>query len=463
LVSNPGAGSTFTLYLPRNFIPPRIGRRAVIPRLEGPRHQPSDQADNTLTIEQIELVESLTLPDDALDDRHAIETDDRVLLIVDNDVDFASFVLERAQQAGFKGLIAPSGGAGLSLASEFHPQAILLDISLPDFNGFRLLKRLKSDPGLRHIPVYIVSTIDSPERGIQQGARGVLPKPIRTTDVLDGFLRSISEYTDRRERHVLWLDPKGDARKSTPSWMQLPDVRLTWVETGQSLLGELDAGVVDAVVLTPQPQDMSLASLAEAITANIESGQMPILLFSGHDGDPERWRRLAREFNLRSVENPAHLTAEIAAAVCRPLASLPEDSRRRIEELQATPQSLAGKKVLIVDDDIRNIFALTSVLERHDVVTISAETGRDAINLLHASDDVEIVLMDIMMPELDGIDTMKAIRQVPRFRDLPIVAVTAKAMKGDREKCIGAGAWDYLSKPVNPDQMLATLRAWLSD
>jgi CheY-like chemotaxis protein len=176
----------------------------------------------------------------------------------------------------------------------------------------------------------------------------------------------------------------------------------------------------------------------------------------------QRLNRLAQDFNLQFVASPHQLVDHTAAALCEPLSKLPEDRQAMIRNLWETSTILEGKKVLIVDDDIRNIFALTSVLERYEMVTVSAETGRDAINLLQAAPDVDIVLMDIMMPEMDGIDTTRAIRQIPRFRDLPIVAVTAKAMVGDREKCIEAGAWDYLSKPVDPEHMLSVLRAWLS-
>jgi CheY-like chemotaxis protein len=174
-----------------------------------------------------------------------------------------------------------------------------------------------------------------------------------------------------------------------------------------------------------------------------------------------RWRRVAREFNLHVVDTVQRLVYDTVLTLARPLASLPEACQKLLHDAHQASAVLAGKKVLIVDDDIRNIFALTGVLERHNMITVSAETGRDAINLLQASPDVDIVLMDIMMPEMDGIDTMRAIREIQQFRKLPIIAVTAKAMKGDREKCIEAGAWDYLSKPVDSDQMLSVLRAWL--
>jgi CheY-like chemotaxis protein len=210
---------------------------------------------------------------------------------------------------------------------------------------------------------------------------------------------------------------------------------------------------------------MRLAVLAEQLQSRSATHVAPLLLAMREDQSADSRQHLihlAKEFNLRPVNDLGHLVDEASVALGLPVAAMPEDAQRLIRDRASAASILAGKKVLIVDDDIRNIFALTSVLERFDMVTVSAETGRDAINLLQASSDVDVVLMDIMMPEMDGIDTMKVIRQIGRFKNLPIIAVTAKAMKGDREKCFEAGAWDYLAKPVDPEQMLASLRAWLA-
>jgi CheY-like chemotaxis protein len=210
---------------------------------------------------------------------------------------------------------------------------------------------------------------------------------------------------------------------------------------------------------------MNVAELAEQILAEPRAQNVPLLFYLPPGTNPEQsthWRQLAQEFHLHAIDSRSQLVEAAASALCIPLSSLPESAQSASHDSAEIEFVLNGKKVLIVDDDIRNIFALTSILERYDLVTVSAETGRDAINLLQAAPDVDIVLMDIMMPEMDGIDTMKAIRKIPHFAKLPIIAVTAKAMKGDREKCIEAGAWDYLSKPVDPDQLLMTLRAWLA-
>jgi CheY-like chemotaxis protein len=219
----------------------------------------------------------------------------------------------------------------------------------------------------------------------------------------------------------------------------------------------------DLIILTPRVVDAPAHELGQRVRENLPAGQK-LLFYTGKEstpmnGDVTAW---LTEMAIPLIDSPAQLVDETSRRLARPLDKLTEPCRKMIYEQSDPAKVLAGKKVLIVDDDIRNIFALTSVLERYDMVTVPAETGRDAINLLQAAPDFDIVLMDIMMPEMDGIDTMRAIRQISRFENLPIIAVTAKAMKGDREKCIEAGAWDYLSKPVDPEHVLSVLRAWLT-
>ena len=327
-----------------------------------------------------------------------------------------------------------------------------------------MLDRLKHDLALRHIPVYIVSTVDQPERGLKLGARGVLAKPISTTESLEQFLIDIRRFLDQPQRRVVLLEPNPNRRSQLVDQMKWPHLEVDAVGTGAEVLQCIEKGA-DSVVLAPDPTDRSLAALAEQIQAGPLLQACPLLLHVPEDlpaEEMQRWTRLAQEFNLKLALSPTHLIDQLSVSLCIPHALLPDSSQKTIQNFAESPSVLAGKKVLIVDDDIRNIFALTSILERYDMVTVSAETGRDAINLLQAARDVDIVLMDIMMPEMDGIDTTKAIRQMSNFKSLPIVAVTAKAMKGDREKCIEAGAWDYLSKPVDPERMLSVLRSWLT-
>ena len=297
------------------------------------------------------------------------------------------------------------------------------------------------------------------------GAHGVLAKPIQTGDVLDAFLLNVKQFVDRTKRRVVVVDSENQLDRELAHMFATTNVEIIKVESAEAAMCAIDDEPVDAVVLTPNFSDRSIASLAEQLLVNTQIGYRRLILHPNENGSDEeirRWAQVAREFELDLTGSLPELANGLAQAACLSLERLPEPTRRLLSDWSGHAMDLAGKKVLIVDDDIRNIFALTSVLERHDMVTVSAETGRDAINLLQAAPDVDIVLMDIMMPEMDGIDTMKAIRRISHLKKLPIIAVTAKAMKGDREKCIDAGAWDYLSKPVNPEHLLAVLRAWLT-
>ncbi len=466
LYSQPGLGSTFTLYLPQTFIPQKIVRRAAVAR---PRQTAISSTAEPARIEydqpRPEIEQSFAYTEDAIDDRNSIQPGDQVVVVIDNDVDFARFVLETSHKVGFKGLTTSLGAGGIALAGEFHPHAILLDISLPDIEGWQVLERLKHDVSLRHIPVYIVSTADQLERGLKRGAHGILPKPIQTAEALEEFLGQVHEYVSRPQRRVVLLEADGQRRAELSEILPAPDIEVCAVESGAAVLEKLEKEPADVVIINPTVSDMSLASLAEQLTSQQPVAGRRIMLYLPTEASADQiggWRRLAHEFNLDVADNLADLADQLTGALCIPVARLPEACQKLLDEPGQSNAILNGKKVLIVDDDIRNIFALTSILERYDMVTVSAETGRDAINLLQAAQDVDIVLMDIMMPEMDGLDTTRAIRQIPRFRNLPIVAVTAKAMKGDREKCFEAGAWDYLSKPVDPDQMLSVLRAWLT-
>jgi len=465
LVSSPGVGSTFTLYLPNAYVPQKVVRRPMATRVKALPAPAAESRADEVEVSASRPAEPLALPSEFADDRASVQVDDCVLLIVDNDLDFAHFVLETVHKAGMKGIVTPSGAAAIALASEFQPSAITLDISLPDIDGWRVLERLKHDVSLRHIPMYIISTVDQPERGLKLGAQGVLPKPIQTADALEDFLDEIHNFIDQKERQILVIGSEEEQRREICDLLAGPDASVTPADSSEAALERIRAVGPECVVLTPHLRDTTLAAMAERLLAGRLADDCPILLYVRPDvssEDASRWQRLAHEFNLQYVDSPRQLADQTALILCREVAKLPEAAREMIDDAGQTAGVLAGKKVLIVDDDIRNIFALTSILERYDMVTVSAETGRDAINLLQAAPDVDIVLMDIMMPEMDGLDTMKAIRQISRFKKLPIVAVTAKAMKGDREKCIEAGAWDYLSKPVDPQQMLSVLKAWLS-
>jgi len=464
LSSSPGQGSTFVLYLPATYTP----RRPKPAPADGSAVVPAPQATraerNGHPVEPVPAPEPTPamLVNECGDDRDEVRPGDRILLIVENDTGFARFLLDAAREKGFKGLVTSHGAAALTLAREYSPDALTLDIHLPDIDGWRVLDRLKKDPTTRHVPVCVISTDDARDQALASGALAFVAKPIPSKDVLDGMLGHLLGYLDRPTRRLLVVDPDPARREQVRSRLAAPDVEVAAVADGAAAAAALADTPADCVILGPTAGDLT-DRLPAAPAADGVQTRLPVILYAdGESGDSDgSLRRLADTCTVRRAHTPDVLLDAATFFLHRPLARLPEPQRQQLLELERTDKLLAGRKVLVVDDDMRNIFALSAVLEEHDMVIASADNGRDAIRILQEDSGVEIVLMDIMMPEMDGMETMREIRKIPRLKNLPIVAVTAKAMKGDREKCIEAGAWDYLSKPVDPEQLLAVLRAWL--
>jgi signal transduction histidine kinase/HAMP domain-containing protein/CheY-like chemotaxis protein len=487
LASTPGQGSTFHLYLPATYTPSRLSRKgaAAAEAASTRKDESKSESDSISPSSVIRHPSPLSAPppepvvgplvNEYGDDRDDIRSGDRVLLIVENDAGFARFLLDAAREKGFKGLVTALGAAALTLTREYNPDAVSLDIHLPDIDGWRVLERLKKDPATRHVPVCVVSTDDAKDRALDGGCLAFLAKPIPSRDVLDGLLDHLSEYLNRPARHLLVVEPDATRREQVKARLADPEVLVTAVSDTATALRTLSDQPTDCVVLGPGARDLAEGLLAApngSATANGESGEvgrvssrLPVIVYAdaaGPDGDEDgEWKRVADVCTVRKAHSPDVLLDLTTFFLHRPLAKIPEPQRQRLIELDQTDKILAGRKVLIVDDDMRNIFAVSTILEEHDMQIVSADTGRGAIRILQDDPGVEIVLMDIMMPEMDGMETMREIRKIPELKHLPIVAVTAKAMKGDREKCIEAGAWDYLSKPVDPQQLLAVLRAWL--
>ena len=484
LISSPGRGSTFMLYLPVNYAPPRSGRKA----LAAPEAAPAAQLPAPALPEGNGQVETdgirnanragasfpvqETLPvepdidhllNEVGDDRDSIQPGDRVLLIVENDLAFARFLLDAAREKGFKGLVTSLGAAALALTREYKPDAITLDIYLPDIDGWRVLERLKNDVGIRHVPVCVISTDESRDRALACGALAFVAKPIQNRDMLDGLLEHVRDFIDRAMKSLLVVESDVERRTRILDSIDAEDIQVTAVPDASAAIQMLRERRVDCMLVGPDADRLSDELLASGVVPDGGLGRLPILVYGDDDStrDEAAWKRLADSCTFRRVRSPERLLDMATFFLHRAVAKLPEGKRQLLLDLHQSDKLLAGKKVLVVDDDMRNIFALSAVLEEHEMTVVSADNGRDAIDILLDDPQVDVVLMDIMMPEMDGMETMREIRKVPRLKDLPIVAVTAKAMKGDREKCIEAGAWDYLSKPVETEQMLAVLRAWL--
>jgi CheY-like chemotaxis protein len=409
------------------------------------------------------IIDAPRLINEIGDDRDTVQPGDPLLLIVENDLPFARLLLEVAREKGFKGLVTSLGAAALAMTRDFKPDAVTLDICLPDIDGWRVMDRLKNDMTTRHIPVCVISTEEACERAASYGALRVLTKPLQSRETLEQLLEDLREFIGRRTKDLVVVGRDAARREEILESIGGDEFLVTTAHSGSEALQLLDRKRVDCLVLDSSMADMTPDEFLRRARAEARGTTLPVILYSDRppqDGD-DPGRVFAPSLAFRQAVSPERLLDQTAFFLHSPIDKLPEAKRRTVEQLYQTDEILAGKKVLIVDDDIRNIFALTSILEWRNMIIVSAETGRDAISILQTEPEIDIVLMDIMMPEMDGLDTMRVIRKQPQFNSLPIIAVTAKAMKGDREKCIEAGAWDYLSKPVDTEQLLSVLRVWL--
>jgi CheY-like chemotaxis protein len=329
--------------------------------------------------------------------------------------------------------------------------------------GWTVLSQIKQDPSMRHIPVQIVTMDEDRQHGLARGAFSFLPKPT-TQRGLEEALTRIKEYAKPRARKLLVIEDNEAEQLSIAELLGHDDVVIDVVATGEEGLMLLKSGAYDCAVLDLRLPDISGFDLLEKLKEHPELSDLPIVVFTGRElssDEDARLHALARSVVVKGVESPERLLDETALFLHRVLADLPADKQAMLDRLHRSDDDLVGRKVLVVDDDVRNIFALSSVLERRGMQVLTAGTGHEAITTLDSTPDISIVLMDIMMPEMDGYETTQAIRKKAPFRRLPIIALTAKAMKGDREKCLEAGASDYLAKPVNTEQLLSALRMWL--
>jgi CheY-like chemotaxis protein/signal transduction histidine kinase len=407
--------------------------------------------------------DTLPRPEGFEDDRDKIEDGDRVLLIIENEPSFAKILLDMAREKGFRGLCALDGEAGLRLAHAFEPDAITLDIDMPGMDGWAVLDRLKHHPQTRHIPVHIITGVSERQQGLKSGALAYLEKPV-TKEALDDSFAKISNFIDSSVKRLLVVEDDERQRASMIELIQHEDVEITAVASAEDALRELSTGHFDCMVLDLGLKDMNGFELLETVKANPQMWELPIIIYTGKDlsqAEETKLRKFAETIIVKDVKSPERLLDETALFLHRVEAKLPEQKRRMLERLHNADAIFSGKRVLIVDDDVRNIFSLTSMLEDHGMQVSFAENGKDAVSLLRQRQDFDLVLMDVMMPEMDGYETTRAIRQVPALKSLPIIALTAKAMKGDREKCIAAGASDYITKPVDTEQLLSLMRVWL--
>ena len=450
LRSAPGVGSAFTLYLPIAYAGPSVATRPAGPG-QAQFQAPAIVVPPERTIEKIP------------DDRDEIQPGDSILLIVEDDPHYARILIDLAREKGFKVLVATRGADALELAKQYQPSAVSLDVFLPDMLGWSVLSQLKQNPLTRHIPVQIITLDEDKHHGLARGAFSFVTKPT-TTEGVEAALRRIKEYSTPRRKRLLVVEDNLAEQMSIAELLGHDDVEIETASTGRDALDSLRRRSADCVVLDLRLPDMTGFDVLEELRADQALSEVPVVVFTGRELSAEEDARLhtmARSIVVKGVESPERLLDETALFLHRVVTELPPEKQRMLERLTTSDEDLVGRTVLLVDDDARNIFALSSILERRGMRILAATTGNEAIQLIEANDDIAIVLMDIMMPEMDGYQTMEQIRKNADFRRLPIIALTAKAMKGDREKCLDAGASDYLAKPVNTEQLLYALRGWL--
>jgi CheY-like chemotaxis protein len=453
LRSAPSVGSTFTLYLPLKYVGPTTAPKSALPAAMAAAHAPSIHASvmPERAIEQI--------PDDRLE----IQPGNSILLIVEDDPHYARIMVDLARERGFKVLVAMRGADALDLAKQFQPTAVSLDVFLPDMLGWTVLSQLKQNPLTRHIPVQIITMDEDRQHGLARGAFSFVTKPTSTEGVQRALAR-IKEYAQPRRKRLLVVEDDRAEQMSITELLGSGDIEIVTTGTGTEALDLMRKEPCDCVVLDLRLPDMTGFEVLEALRADTALSEVPVVVFTGRELSAEEDAQLhtmARSIVVKGVESPERLLDETALFLHRIVTDLPPEKQRMLERLNSSDEDLVGRTALLVDDDARNIFALSSVLERRGMRVLTATTGSEAIALVESTPDLAIVLMDIMMPEMDGYQTIQVIRDKPRFRRLPIIALTAKAMKGDREKCLEAGASDYLAKPVNTEQLLSALRMWL--
>jgi CheY-like chemotaxis protein len=432
LHSEKGKGSTFTLSLPESNIS-------------------DDQASETETSTAI------------ADDRANLNADDRSILIIEDDSIFSRIIIALALEKNFKCLVADDGEAGLQLAKQYQPNAILLDMSLPVMDGRTVMERLKTNPETRHIPVHVISAYDYHLQLKRMGAIGYLHKPVNI-ERLRELLKQIEQFMEKTEKPLLLVVDNGSRQQQFVDLVGGGNIQTTLVATVAEALESLKKASFDCLILDMAVESGTGIKLLEQLYKDEHFSQIPVILFADRElnlTENMLLQQYGESITVKIVHSPERLLEEATLFLHQAEAQLPQEQQQILRMVHDQETLLMNKKVLIVDDDIRNTFTLLTVLEKKGMEVIVGSHGKEALALLDEHPDVDLVLMDIMMPEMDGYEAMQKIREQARFQKLPMIALTAKAMKGDRAKCIEAGASDYLSKPVDTEKLLSLMRMWL--
>ncbi|HWJ28755.1 MAG TPA: response regulator, partial [Flavisolibacter sp.] len=472
LESEVGQGSTFTLFLPIDYNP-NLYKKEKQSSLTVSEYKLAEISDD-VAIQSVPTVKvsSETKDLDPLseiinevgDDRNNIMSHDKVVLVVEDDLRFAKIMIEKAHEVDLKIVVATSFGEVFELTNKYNPIAVTLDIKLPDASGWRILDLFKNDINFRHIPVHLISGEENRLLAMQRGARSFHLKPL-TNEALTVLFNDIVEYHGRRPKRLLIVE---DNELDSSQIAKILDngelIHIEVAATGKEAIELISKNSYDCITVDYMLPDIGGLEFVTEINTHKKLQMTPVLIYSAKDFSPKEKTQLKQYANrilLKDVNSLDLLLEEAILHMHIDHKDLLPEKQKMIENLRSKEDVLTNKNVLVVDDDVRNLFALTTAFERYNINTITAESGQEAINILGENKSIDMVLMDIMMPEMDGYETTQKIRREHKNTNLPIIAVTAKAMKGDREKCIEAGASDYITKPVKIDQLLSLMRVWL--
>jgi CheY-like chemotaxis protein/CHASE3 domain sensor protein len=466
VASTPGTGSTFTLLLPLIHTAPAAAPSTPTQSVPLPSAVAAAPAPSPASAPPAPARRP-ALPNQVEDDRDVLTSSSRTVLIIEDDVHFASVLRDLAHEQGFQCLIAHSANEGLAVAHDYHPHAIVLDVNLPDHSGLGVLDQLKRDPRTRHIPVHMASVTNFAREALELGAIGYALKPVTREELVEAFNRLEGKLTQELRR-VLVVEDDARQRESVAQLLAAPNVEIVGAETAEALK-RLEELTFDCVVMDLNLPEVSGYNLLQAMAEQEAVSFPPVIVYTGRSlsrDEEQRLRRYSRSIVIKDARSPERLLDEVSLFLHQVEATLPPERQRMLKAARNREAALDGKRILVVEDDVRNIFALTSLLEPKGARIEIARNGREAIEALERSqmngaDQVDLVLMDIMMPEMDGFTAMREIRKRPDWTKLPIIALTAKAMRDDQEKCLAAGANDYIAKPLDVEKLLSLIRVWM--
>jgi len=448
VMSTPGAGSTFTLTLPLNYTPPvetpvsPLAAAPVIPARSVPKPVPQPVVE---------------------DDADRLQTDARLILIVEDDPAFATILRDLAHELGFQCIVTHTANDALAAVATYRPKAILLDMNLPDYSGLGVLDQLKRNPQMRHIPVHVVSVADYSQEALAMGAVGYAMKPVNREQLAEALQKLEAKFSPG-VRNVLVVEDDERQRESIRQLLQNEDVKITAVRTAADALSRLRHTTFDCMVMDLNLPDFSGYELLQKMAEAEDVAFPPVIVYTGRSltGDEEQQlRRFSKSIIIKDARSPERLLDEVTLFLHQVESKLPVERQRMLQVARDRDAALEGRRILVVEDDVRNIFALSSLLEPKGASIEIARNGREALESLTRNSDIDLVLMDIMMPEMDGLTAMREIRKRPDWKKLPIIALTAKAMRDDQEKCLAAGANDYIAKPLDVEKLMSLVRVWM--